>query len=67
MISIHVNNKSVAIKNNATVIELLEQLNSPQNGIAVAIGNNILPKKNWKNTLLTNNDDILIIQATQGG
>ncbi|WP_139958399.1 sulfur carrier protein ThiS [Flavicella sediminum] len=67
MISIQVNNSTVSIKENATIVELLHQINSPLNGIAVAIDATILPKETWGKTQLNNNDSILIIQATQGG
>ncbi len=36
-------------------------------GIAVAINDEILPKSNWDNYLVKENDNILIITATQGG
>jgi sulfur carrier protein len=43
------------------------QLGEKQNGVAVAINNTVIPKKNWHTTLLNQNDNILIIKATQGG
>ncbi|XKW62117.1 sulfur carrier protein ThiS [Tenacibaculum maritimum] len=36
-------------------------------GIAIAVNNVIITKKNWSLQLLQSNDDILIISATQGG
>ncbi|UXP31487.1 sulfur carrier protein ThiS [Reichenbachiella agarivorans] len=36
-------------------------------GIAVAINDEILPKSNWDDYLVKENDNILIITATQGG
>jgi sulfur carrier protein len=39
----------------------------PQNGIAIAINNTIIPKQNWHLHYLNETDDILIISATQGG
>lgn len=38
-----------------------------QKGIAFAINGNVVPKKEWCSYTLKNNDNILIIQATQGG
>ncbi|MBS7252711.1 sulfur carrier protein ThiS [Flavobacterium branchiicola] len=38
-----------------------------QNGIAVAINNTVVPKIQWKEYLVQETDDILIISATQGG
>jgi sulfur carrier protein len=36
-------------------------------GIAIAINQNVIPKSEWKKTLLKKNDQLLIIKATQGG
>lgn len=36
-------------------------------GIAVALNNRIIPQSFWAETILNNNDSILIITATQGG
>ncbi len=51
-----------------SVQELLDlELPGKQNGIAVAVNHQVIPKPIWKNTLLSENDHILIITATQGG
>ena len=43
--------------------------NSGENtkGIAVAVNENVVPKNEWDNTILQENDTIIIIKATQGG
>ncbi|HLC83306.1 MAG TPA: sulfur carrier protein ThiS [Bacteroidia bacterium] len=46
---------------------VLEQLGDKQKGIAVAINNSVIPKQAWEQTFINNNDNILIIKATQGG
>lgn len=38
-----------------------------ESGIAVAINNEILPKQSWSSYQVRDNDNILIITATQGG
>ncbi|QXP52117.1 MULTISPECIES: sulfur carrier protein ThiS [unclassified Cellulophaga] len=67
MISILVNEKPMRIQKNTNVLQLLEKLQTPQNGIAVALNNNIITKDFWKYEILDENDSLLIIQATQGG
>jgi len=67
MISILVNEKPIRIQKNTNVLQLLEKLQTPQNGIAVALNNNIITKDFWKYEILDENDSLLIIQATQGG
>ena len=37
------------------------------NGIAVALNEQVIPKIKWSNTLLKDQDSILIITASQGG
>lgn len=65
--TVNVNNQSKEITENTSVAQLLQQLEQPENGIAVAINQQIITKTNWENQLLNNGDDLLIIQATQGG
>lgn len=40
---------------------------SDRSGIAVAVNLKVIPKKDWQNTMLIDNDEVLIITATQGG
>lgn len=65
--TVNVNNQPKEITENTSVAQLLKQLEQPENGIAVAINQQIITKTNWENQLLNNGDDLLIIQATQGG
>jgi len=65
--TINVNNESQSISENSSVVLLLEQLHIVTNGIAIAINNEIIAKENWNETLLQHEDQVTIIQATQGG
>jgi len=38
-----------------------------QKGIALAIGDQVIPKTQWKETIIHPEDKILIFKATQGG
>jgi sulfur carrier protein len=65
---IKVNNQLKNLTEKLTVQQLLDQvLSDKQKGIAIAINNVVIPKINWQNHFLKDNDDILIIKATQGG
>jgi sulfur carrier protein len=46
---------------------LAMELPGKRKGIAVALNNRIIPLSAWAETLLNNNDSVLIITATQGG
>ncbi len=67
MITINVNNQPKEISENSSVASLLQTLEQPEKGIAVAINQQIITKTDWESKVVTNGDDILIIQATQGG
>ena len=40
---------------------------SEQSGIAVALNETVIPKKEWENCILKPYDSVLVIKATQGG
>ncbi len=67
MNTISVNGKSLKINSGFNILQLLNHLNSPQDGIAVAVNNSIILKELWGTRLLASDDKVLIIQATQGG
>jgi len=51
-----------------TVKQLLDiEIPEKQKGIAVAISNKVVPKKEWDTTVISESDEVLIIRATQGG
>ena len=67
MITIHLNNHSLDIDDNLNVLQLLQQISSPTKGIAVAINTEIISHAQWETETFKQNDNVLIIQATQGG
>ena len=67
MITIKVNNQTKQISSTISVEQLLDDLKQPNQGIAVAVNQSIISKNNWSEEILNEGDDVLIIQATQGG
>ncbi len=67
MIPINVNNEVKEVNSKTSIELLLQILQQNENGIAVAINNHIITKSDWKKTILKENDNVLLIQATQGG
>ncbi|WP_024768259.1 sulfur carrier protein ThiS [Aquimarina macrocephali] len=65
--TVNVNNQSQLILKNSSIKKLLEQLDIVPNGIAIAINNKVVSKEKWEQTMIENDDDIVIIKATQGG
>lgn len=65
---ITLNNQKLIISEEESLQDLVfAQLGEKQNGIAIAVNNAVVPKKDWSSTHLNENDSILIIKATQGG
>jgi sulfur carrier protein len=65
---IKLNNQIKILAEQSTVQQLLDDLMfENQKGIAVAVNRNVIQKNNWKNHFLNQNDEVLIIKATQGG
>ncbi|MGY5351944.1 sulfur carrier protein ThiS [Wenyingzhuangia sp. IMCC45533] len=65
--TIKVNNQPKEISDKSSVSQLLKQLDQLEHGIAVAVNQQIITKTDWTQKELIDGDDILIIQATQGG
>lgn len=53
--------------NASTIAELLEELNLPQTGIAVALNDSIVRRDDYARTPLAAGDEVEIIRAVQGG
>lgn len=67
MIQISVNNNLQKIDANTTLASFLEKLLPQHNGIAIALNEQVVPQSSWQEKKLVENDQILIITATQGG
>ena len=61
-----VNNKEVEPGANY-LLQLSQQLELPQTGIAVAVTNRMVPRSEWEHFVLYENDELIIIKAVCGG
>ncbi len=67
-VEIKVNRDTVHITSTTTVLSLLQKLRGEKlNGLAVAVNEKVIPRPQWEIMQLNQNDNVLIIQATQGG
>lgn len=66
---ITINNQLKKIaESSITVQQLLHQeIPGKQQGIAIAINNQVIPRNRWEHSTIYNEDRIIIIRATQGG
>lgn len=62
-------NGEPAILQTSTITELLEQqgIASTQQGIAVAVNENVIPRRDWPTHRLEEGDRVEVITAMQGG
>ena len=49
-----------------TIRELAQELDLPATGVAVAISNEMVPRDEWENTIITEGADIVIVKAFCG-
>jgi sulfur carrier protein len=68
MHTVFVNSEALSVSPGVKLAEVLEKsgLESPR-GIAVAVNNAVVPRAQWNEHSLHDNDRITIIRATQGG
>ena len=50
-----------------TIRELAQELDLPATGVAVAISNEMVPRDEWEDTIITEGADIVIVKAFCGG
>ena len=66
-IQVLINGKKKELIKNNNLVSLLKLLKISQNGIAIEINLVVIPKSQYKNTLIKNNDKIEIVQFIGGG
>lgn len=67
MINIIVNDTPHLFRSETTLDLIIKELKIFENGIAVAVNENIITKSAWNTKTLNENDKVLVIRATQGG
>jgi thiamine biosynthesis protein ThiS len=67
--TIFVNGTPVSVQRNTTIYKIVCQLSTvpPPTGIAVAQNLDVVPRSQWKNTAVGENDEIEILWASSGG
>ena len=66
--TVFVNSNPINLTAASTLLQVLEQEQlHEQRGIAVAVNNAVIPKTEWQQKAIHDNDKIVIIKASQGG
>jgi sulfur carrier protein len=61
-----INNKKTNVSS-TNLLELAEEMNLPEKGVAVAISNQMIPRTEWASTPIAEGADVVIIKAACGG
>ncbi len=66
--TVFVNDEILEFSDTLTLIKIFEiQQITEMRGLAVAINEEVIPRVLWAETILQNNDRLMLIRATQGG
>lgn len=63
---IRINNKETYVQAES-LLDLAKELSLPERGVAVAVNNRMIPRTDWQQTALKDDDNIVIIKAVCGG
>lgn len=63
---IRINNKETDVQAES-LLDLAKELSLPERGVAVAVNNHMIPRTDWQQTALKDDDNIVIIKAVCGG
>lgn len=63
---IRINNKETDVQAES-LLDLAIELSLPERGVAIAVNNRMIPRTDWQQTTLKDDDNIVIIKAVCGG
>lgn len=64
---ITVNGKELSVNPDITLTALIEEFEIEEQGMAIELNMEVVPKSRYKETLIKNNDTLEIIRMTGGG
>lgn len=67
IMTININNQEYQFEENTSLENAMRTLKIEAEGIALAINEEIIPRSKWNDTILNNEDKIIIIGAVAGG
>ena len=66
-INIVVNGNKHRVEDKSYLDEFLHEFLKEAKGVAVAMNQQVIPKSQWSECILKDNDELVIIKAVQGG
>jgi len=64
---VFVNQEEKSINDSLSLLKLLESMGVKPIGLAIAVNQSVIPKDSWDSFTLKDNDDVMLVRATQGG
>lgn len=64
---IYVNEKPYTVEEGITLAAFMKDIGIKPQGIAVAIAREVIPQKKWKEIVLTDKTELMLIHAVSGG
>ncbi|NOH81527.1 sulfur carrier protein ThiS [Vibrio sp. RE86] len=64
---ITINEQQQQVAEKTSLKQIVEQFELPDMGCVFAINNNVVPRSEWENTILSEGDAISLFQAIAGG
>ena len=64
---IFLNGDEVEIDDGASLDDVIQIFKVSKQGLAVAVNTTVVPRENWQDHQLKNNDAVMLIRAAQGG
>ncbi len=65
--TIYLNDKSYEVETGISLAGFLQKLDIQPEGIAIAINYSVIPKSKWEETILSDNQELMLIHAVSGG
>lgn len=64
---VQVNNKETELQSQSSIKQMTLSMELPSAGVAIAVNNKMVPRMEWDQFILNENDQIVIIKAACGG
>jgi sulfur carrier protein len=66
-VNVRVNGEPRALRDGATVAEVVRSLTEAERGVAVALDGDVVPRSEWETTPLDDGSSVEVLRAVQGG
>jgi len=65
--TVFINQEEKTVSDGSSLSLLLQSVGIKPIGVAIAVNQTVVPKDSWDKFMLSENDQVMLIRATQGG